>query len=96
MCNQWIDQVEQEHFLKIGRNFQRMKALIEILLLSSSWGARNCLRADSQLGHASNDFWTEHEHIGPGFPGSFGTRLENISEFTMKSIKSKMMRAYKN
>ena len=81
------DVVNQKHFLKTGRNFQRIKALIEILLLSSLWGARSCSWTDSQPVHVSGGLWVEHEHIDSRLFGPLRARLKGILEFTMTSTR---------
>ena len=50
------DQINQKHFSKIERICQRMKTLIEILLLNSFWTVWNNSQTESQLLHVSNDF----------------------------------------
>ena len=75
--------INQEHFSKTGRIFQRIEALIRILPLSSPWDARDCSRANPQPVHAPGGPWAGHEHIGPKLPGPPGARLKDIPEFTM-------------
>ena len=82
-----IDVINQEHFSKIGRIFQSIKALIETLFLSNLWDIRSCSRADLQPVHASNDFWTEHEHIDLRLPESSEAWLKNIFKFTIIWLK---------
>ena len=76
--------------LKIGRIFQKLKALIEHLLLSSPWSARGSSRAGLLLGNARGRPWAGHEHIGPTCPRPARRALNRsgllgmgVPEFTM-------------
>ena len=80
--------------LKTGRIFQRLKALIEHLSLSSPWSARDSSRAGLLPGNARGRLWAGHEHIGPICPESTRRALNrsgllemDVLEFTMRFKK---------